>query len=255
MDTIMLSGKKLILLLSLAANLISLTVASLYVINQGGLRYLQQKAGLLPVARHIDSALYLGRRDTLRMLPPAHERWVFLGDSMTDYAPLSELFTQPMANRGLASDQVADMATRLDSLQGSRPAGIVVWAGINDLLAQRSCAQVAEDVTQLAVQLRQRFPKTPVAVLEITSLAHVAGRNPETINAAVRCTNERLKISLAGHGLPLIALAPAMNENDRLRDIYTADGIHLNGHGYLAWAQQIAPALGLTARPAPAAVQ
>lgn len=246
------SPKDLILLLSLIANLIALTVVVIHILNQGGLHYLEQKIGLVPIARHIDTALYQGRVDTFSHLPLPHGRWIFLGDSMTDYAPLAELFVEPTANRGIASDRVADIAARIGSLQGTRPAGIVLWAGINDLLAQRSCAQVAEDITQLAAQLRHTFPATPVAVLEIAPLAGTSRRPSEPINTAVRCTNERLKISLRAHKLSLIGLAAAMTENDRLRTSYTADGGHLNGAGYLAWARQIAPSLGLTARAVPA---
>lgn len=236
----------LILRLSLAANLLALAVAGLYIARQGGLDYLRQKTGLAPAVRHVDTPLYRGRADTLAQLPAPNGRWVFLGDSMTDHAPLDELFVEATANRGLASDRIGDIAARLPALRGSRPAGIVVWAGLNDLLAGHNCARVADDLLQLLRELQREFAGTPLAVIEIAALNEAANPAASQLNAAIRCSNERLQVGL--DDIPLLRLA-ALNEKGALRSAYTMDGVHFNGSGYRAWAGLIAPRLGLALRP------
>ncbi|HWU85306.1 MAG TPA: GDSL-type esterase/lipase family protein [Rhodocyclaceae bacterium] len=238
------AATRLLLILSLLANLAAIGIGIVYIARNGGWSYLDIKLGLAAPARHTDTALYRGRVDTLTRLPLPGQRTLFIGDSLTDYAPLEQLFDFPLANLGIASDRVGDLSARTGGLDAARPVAVVVWAGINDLLAGRDCHDVAEDLVILAQRYREQMPQARLFVVAVAPLTAHSSRLHGDINVRVRCVNAALARDLAGSGIRFLPLATLANADDgALIDAYSADGLHLNAAGYRAWAQAVGPAL------------
>lgn len=232
------------LALSLLANLVFMVGAAVFLATKGGWSYLNGKLSAGEGRRFSSTRLYQGRIDTWAAMPAKRGAWVFVGDSLTDYAPTDELFGIPSLNRGVAGDRVADVAARASEIGRHAPAGIVLWVGINDLQSGTPCTRVAQDIVQLSRSLHSRSPGARIVVLGLIPVAPAMGKQPLQLNDAIRCTNRALESALLQPEFQFLNPGSRFSdENGTLVAAYTSDGIHLNGAGYRAWAAWLVEAL------------
>lgn len=225
------------LIFSLLLNLAMIGVAAAIIVYKGGVRWLEGLVVSTQPVRFSQTSLYQGRVDTFQKVPDHPGAWVFLGDSLIDYAPTQELIGAQAINRGIAGDLVADMAKRAAEVSRHTPAVVVLWGGTNDLLAGLECDQVVHQILDLAKVLKSASPQAQVLILGPPPVADRLAENPPGFRGRVECVNRRLgeRISEvdARFGDPASILA---DTSGALSTIYGFDGIHLNGEGYLAWS-------------------
>lgn len=174
---------------------------------------------------------------------PATRDVVLIGDSLTDRGEWDELLGRAVANRGVAGDRVADVAARLDSALGGAPRVVVLEIGVNDLLAGRDPAAVAEEHARLVAALRARRPETRIAVTAILPVNErlLAATGDALSQRAIDETNRRLERAAAAAGADWLDPGPRLRRGDgQLDERYTADGVHLDGDGYRQWAAVLA---------------
>jgi lysophospholipase L1-like esterase len=151
---------------------------------------------------------------------------VFLGSSSVVRFPLAELFpAAPALNRGLGAESVADTMRRLRrTLPAARPAGVVVWAGANDLRALAADPLViVERVARLLDAVHARFPAVPLALLGVPPWCD----QTDTDLDRLRRLNDGLGSLAFARGVPFVdmsrppltiadgCLAPEMADSDR----------------------------------------
>lgn len=167
---------------------------------------------------------------------------VFLGSSTFYHFPLEEAYPAATClNRGLGFDSFAKLSARLDaSLPVARPSGVVVYAGSNDVRAERlPPSRVLVDAAALLSGIDAHFPGVPIAVVE--ALPAVVQSPEET--AGLAAVNEGLRDLASSRGAafvrtnrpPLVAAPGQLSAAMAL-----PDGIHLNRAGYAVLARWIA---------------
>lgn len=236
------------MILSLFINALMIGAAMALIMYKGGWHWLMGLSRPAQTARFSQTALYQGRVDAFQKTPVQPGAWVFLGDSLTDYAPTQELLGTKALNRGIAGDLVADMAKRASEIPRHTPSAIVLWGGTNDLLAGFSCDAVVQQMVNLAITLKHSSPQARVIVLGPPPVAERLAENPKGFRTMIECVNrkmaERMSDIDAVFRNPASVLADSSGE---LRSEYSFDGIHLNGDGYRtlsAWVQPMLPQQG-----------
>ncbi|MCG2577759.1 GDSL-type esterase/lipase family protein [Dechloromonas sp. XY25] len=232
------------LILSLALNAALICGAAAIVIYKGGWHWLAGFSRSAQPERFSQTAIYRGRVDAFQKTPEHTGGWVFLGDSLTDYALTQELFGPQALNRGIAGDRVSDMAKRASEVSRHAPSAVVLWGGTNDLLAGLGCDEVVQQTLNLAKTLKSASPQAHLIVLGPPPVGNRLADNPHGFQANIECVNRNLSQRIsevnAEFGNPAIVLA---DRSGALNAAYGFDGIHLNGEGYRAWSDWLLPML------------
>lgn len=187
--------------------------------------------------------LYAGERLTiLEALPRREGGTVFLGDSLTDRGEWAELFGDAtIQNRGVAGDTTRDILARLPGVVASRPARVLLLAGVNDLAAGEPVPAIAERYGAVVAALREGAPGARVLCQSVLPVRE--GLAPKAItNRAILELNEAIARVAAERGCAYVDVRAALlDDSGQLAARFTLDGLHLTGAGYSAWAAVLAP--------------
>lgn len=177
---------------------------------------------------------------------------VFLGSSTISAFPLARLYPgAPAVNRGLGGETTAGLLARLDaSLPVAPPAGLILYAGANDMRVRAGAvgpAETAARVRRVLDVLSARFPAAPVALIE---LMPERDEPPEAL-VRLRALNESLRALAAERGAAFVRTSrpPLVTPEGRLSPTMTDDGVHLHAAGYTVLARWILEDAGPAAAP------
>jgi lysophospholipase L1-like esterase len=175
-----------------------------------------------------------------RLVDHTHVDIVLLGDSLTDRGEWHELLGTGVGNRGISGDTIAGARARIASVIALKPKLVAIMIGINDLLGGASVEYCAARYAELLAALAPLQPTTQIIVQSVLPV----GRDVGLSNDTIRQLNDRLRALCATSGCRFLDLVPAFATSDHaLARELTTDGVHLNGHGYARWAEQLRPAL------------
>jgi len=162
---------------------------------------------------------------------------VMLGDSLTQRGEWWELLGRPVANRGISSDTVADVAARLDDVVALEPKVLFLLVGANDLRLGATPEALAARHAELVAALRRRVPHARVVVESLLPIRGepAGGRT----GAAIRRANELLRPDADWLDLH----AKLADASGQLDERYSFDGVHLTAAGYRVWAEALRPYL------------
>lgn len=235
-----------ILPMSIALNGVILGLGMLWLHQRGGVQFLQQTLMRRQSRRSaIDLChFYLHRRQQFEDLAIEPDAIVFLGDSLTQEAEWSEWFPEfNIKNRGISGDTTRGLIDRLTPILDAKPQQLFLMIGINDLLNEhRSSQSIAQSYQHILALLQNQTPTTEVLIQSVLPInSTLCGKQ---VGTEISSLNQALKTSAAQHGYRYIDLFPLFADaQNQLSSEYTLDGIHLNGHGYRLWAQQLQPYL------------
>jgi lysophospholipase L1-like esterase len=186
---------------------------------------------------------YHADNEKLKAGPGDAHRVVFLGDSITDGWRLEQSFPgKPYVNRGIGGQTTPQMLARVFAdVIDLKPAAVVLLAGINDIAGNtgpETLTMIAENIqaiTELAVA-----HGIPVILCSLTPVSDYTA-HPQTVthppadilavNAWLRNYATKANVGFADY------YAALADEKGRLREGYSADGLHPNARGY----QTLAP--------------
>lgn len=171
---------------------------------------------------------------------------VFLGDSITEGAPLAKLFPSlPTANRGISGDTSRGMLHRLDdNVLAIHPRAVVLLAGTNDLFQPgNSPSTTAANIKAICQAIDTRRPGTPVLVCKIMPNAKAPAAMPAAYNTAI----ERATAGMPG--VTLVDTHDVFLKDGALNPVLFKDGVHPNDAGYAVFRNQLAPLLAKFQRP------
>lgn len=178
---------------------------------------------------------------------------VFIGDSITDFCPLDEYYSdldKATYNRGIGGDTTDGVLKRLQlSLFDIAPSKIVLMIGINDINGGKSNEYVLRNYEKILQQIKDKLPSTEVYCMSILSLnIHITDTIPsyhfqEKIKQ-VKLINPQIQTLAENFGYTYLDLfSLTIDENDNLKAEYTDDCLHLNSAGFTVWASLIKPYL------------
>ncbi|MCP4425910.1 MAG: sialate O-acetylesterase [Chloroflexi bacterium] len=206
--------------------IISLTFNALFLL--AALLLISQRHRI--IEQYFVSPGYERRFSFFEALPTHNEGIVFLGDSLTEWFPLDELFPNVrIKNRGISGDTTAGVLRRLGQVTGGRPSKIFLLIGTNDIGFNYSHEITVANYDQILTRIRQESPQTTLYVQ--TLLPRHKRYAPK-----VRAINKEIAALAQKHSCRLIDLHPAFaDEQGSLRPEFSNDDLHLLYAGYKLW--------------------
>jgi lysophospholipase L1-like esterase len=171
------------------------------------------------------------------------ENYVFLGDSITDWYPISEFFSDdtPIINSGFAGDKTKDLLNDMDeTVYRYNPTKVFIQIGTNDLNCDDSNGDIAYD--NIAKMIDNIKKNRPYAKIYLESIYPVNQSDNEKIvksttgkrrNEDIIKLNEKLKKFCEENNVEYVDVYSALADEDgNLKIEYTVDGLHLSTEGY-----------------------
>ncbi len=154
---------------------------------------------------------------------------------------------QKAKNRGISGDTSEGVLNRLYQVTRVEPSKVFLLIGINDLAKNISPDTIYVNICKIVSILRTKSPKTKVYVQSILpvnntfkSFGSHTSRTPQVLEI-----NGKLKSICPKLGATYVDLFSELKNpnDDLLNPMYTNDGLHLIGEGYVAWMKVIQPYL------------
>lgn len=192
------------------------------------------------------STFYYQRATLFEELPVTSDDIVFLGNSITNGAEWAELLDNShVKNRGISGDVCMGVYDRLFPILKGKPAKIFLLIGINDVSAGLSADTIVGRIEKIVQKIKSDSPTTKLylqSLLPVTDYykkfsSHTS--RPEiipVINVGIKAIADR-------EGTVYIDLYSSFvdHKTGKMNIVYTNDGLHLLGKGYLKWVEIIKP--------------
>jgi lysophospholipase L1-like esterase len=226
------------LVLSLSLNVLFILYGICIIHGRGGFSYLKERLNPRPpVKQDINKVYYQTKESIFEAMPADTGEIVFVGNSITDYCDWYELFgNQKIRNRGISGDVINGVIGRLDEIVRAKPEKIFLMIGINDLGQGNSVQEILENYKRLIRLIKEKSPRTKLYLQSILPTFRIQDRSNEHIMAI----NDGLKDLASENECVYVDLFSLLKtKKNELDTVYSFDGIHLNGKGYLVWKQAI----------------
>lgn len=191
-------------------------------------------------------AYYLDRDKLFDVLPKDSNSIIFLGNSLTQYFELAELFANNhVKNRGIHGDDLDGTLKRLTPIVQAQPKKIFIELGINDLALGHTKERLLKNYERLIDTLQKSCGQTKIYVQSIlptenSSLFTPTYCSPEK-NKEIVAVNVDLRQLSTAKGCTFIDAHRQFVLNGQLNSRYSVDGLHLSGEGYLLWTKILKP--------------
>lgn len=196
-------------------------------------------------AKKIDSSYnntyYQGRMELFNNLPVVKGGILFLGNSITERGPWSELLPgKIILNRGIGGDNTFGVLARLEGVAKAAPKKIFLGIGINDLSRNLPREVILSNYRRILDYLHVNTPKTKIYIESVLPLN-------EPLTTPEYLKNKKDSILLLNTGIQQIAKEYNVtyinlheifaDENGDLKKELTADGIHVKPQAYVMWVE------------------
>ena len=176
---------------------------------------------------------YNVRRSLFEVYQPKDIRIVMLGDSITYKVDWNELLSRTdVANRGIGNDNTKGFINRLSDIYVLNPETCFIMGGINDFIRGVSANKVFINYTKILKDL-QNNGITPI--IQSTLYVSETISNWSIINKKVDELNKMLREYANKEDVIFIDVNKELSTGGALDSIYTYDGVHLLGSGYVKW--------------------
>ena len=201
--------------------------------------------GLAAMAQANQDPYYARRATLFDELPIGKKDIVMLGNSLTDGCEFNELLNNKhIKNRGIVGDIVQGLIDRVDPIIKGQPKKLFILSGVNDISHDVSADSIARAMEKLIVMVKQGSPRTKIYLQSLLPFNNdvrewklLKGRDHVVVEA-----NVLLEQVARRQEVTWINLYPLfVDDQGRLREDLTNDGLHLMGKGYLIWRDAIKP--------------
>jgi lysophospholipase L1-like esterase len=176
--------------------------------------------------------------------PPPKDAILFVGSSSIRlWQSLAHDFPgHKVINRGFGGSQLADSVAFANRIVISyRPKMVLLYAGDNDIAAGKTPEQVFADFKSFVAKVYTALPKARIAYISIKpSLArwHLVDK--------VKAANQLIEVyaQKKKYLMFIDVFTPMLGpDGEPRKELFVADGLHLNPAGYEVWASTIRPYL------------
>ena len=172
------------------------------------------------------------RLDAIEAQPRLDGGVLFLGDSITEGAPLAAMFPGlNFRNQGISWDTSDGVLLRLNQVTRHEPDRIFLLIGTNDTNYSDDPSRIAGNIATIADRLREALPDTQLYVVSVLP------RNAPN-NAILPAVNAQISAAAEQGAFIYLDLASAMRAPDgEMIPALSYDNLHLNVHGYAVWEE------------------
>lgn len=192
------------------------------------------------------STFYEQRASLFEILPASSQDILFLGNSITNGCEWSELFQDVrIKNRGISGDITRGVYDRLDPIVKGRPAKIFLLIGINDIARGIPADTIVQNISMILQKIRRESPGTKLYLQSVLPVNDCYGKfKDHTSRGEIAARiNEQLRSIAQKTQITYIDLWTHFADpvSGKLHPVYTNDGLHLLGKGYLLWREIVLP--------------
>lgn len=193
---------------------------------------------------------YYDQKATLfEVLPIGSSDIVFLGNSITDGGEWAELFQDSrMKNRGISGDIAEGVYDRLDAVLKGKPAKIFLMIGINDVARGTAADTIVYRIGKIVDKIQAESPSTRLYVESLLPVNDDFGKfqgHTSRGDVVVEINNLLKQLAESRKVIYIDLYSRFVNAADgKMNKIYSNDGLHLLGKGYLLWKEILLPYLG-----------
>jgi len=165
----------------------------------------------------------------------------FLGDSLTAGNNWQESFPEhDIANFGVNGDKTYNILDRLEKVLEFEPNKILVMMGINDFGDGRTHDMVIANYEKLISKLKGQLPNCEIYLQSVLPVNKIIFKNMNLRESEIIELNKKLPNLAQNFQCEFINLFYLFNDNDgRLDEKFTPDGLHLNSKAYQIWIDEI----------------
>jgi lysophospholipase L1-like esterase len=176
--------------------------------------------------------------DLYSFLPVREQQIVFIGNSHVHDYHWNELpLNHAIVNRGIRGTTTKHTLLLIQSLPNRIQKAYVIQVGTNEILMGHHLESIKQDFSALADTIQLK--KATVFWCTIPYISKER-RYSDNINRRIDSLNQFLTSLAKQRRFELIDLNTAVAQDGFLNADLTYDGIHLNGRGYLRWADSLA---------------
>ncbi|MBL7932164.1 MAG: hypothetical protein JNL60_09680 [Bacteroidia bacterium] len=180
------------------------------------------------------------RADVYKSLPARRGNIAFVGTSLTEGFPLTELFPDYIIdNRGIGGNETSHMLSRISDVAKTHPLKLFLEAGINDVKNGLSVDSIMRNYKHIVGIMKKQSPETQIYLQSIMPTSH----SYLSLNNTVRECNAQIEEFSRENKYVYIHLYEYFSTDNILTDSLTYDGLHLNAKGYKLWSELIAKEL------------
>ncbi|MBL1213028.1 MAG: hypothetical protein HND52_06710 [Ignavibacteriae bacterium] len=171
-----------------------------------------------------------------KLMPNTEGEIIFLGDSITDRCEWFELFSNPLVkNRGLSGDRTSGVLDRISEVTESNPDKIFIMIGVNDLRHDVSIEDILKNYQSILEKIKSDSPQTKIYIQSVLPVNELIGK-PKTTSEEIIKLNIKIENLAGEYRIPFVnVFASLADEDSRLDEKYSEDGLHINGDGYSVW--------------------
>ncbi|MBV4355930.1 family 20 glycosylhydrolase [Pinibacter aurantiacus] len=224
---------------------IAVKIVFLIIILSSVLAQAQTQIRLPNLSDSLFSTYYQQRVSHFKLLPATKNDIVFIGNSITDGAEWSELFADiNIKNRGISGDISAGVLHRIGDIGKQKPKKVFLLIGVNDLAKGISTDSIVKNILLVASWIKQESPSSKLFIQSILPVSDRFKKFEGHTNKtdSILKVNSKLNSFASGYGYTFINLFPFfINQQGKLNEKFTNDGLHLLGEGYLLWKHIVFP--------------
>lgn len=177
---------------------------------------------------------------------------VFIGDSITDLYVLDDHYadlSRAVYNRGIGGDTTAGVLERLEvSVFDIMPSVVVLMIGTNDVNGGVDSDLILQRYAQIIDNIYAALPDVELYCISIIpqneQLEKDSAIDVTATTETILELNPRIKTLVESRGATYLDLFSLLaDDNDRLIEAYSDDGIHLNVEGLSVWTDLLKPYL------------
>jgi lysophospholipase L1-like esterase len=171
---------------------------------------------------------------------------LFLGDSITqgwndNQVWARHYFPRHAANFGIGGDRTQHVLWRIQNgeLDGIEPKAVVLMIGTNNA-SSATADEIAQGITAIVRELRQRLPKAKVLLLGVFP----RGQKPDATREKLQAVNTKIAGLDDGSHVKFLDIGKAfLNQDGTISPEIMPDYLHLTRKGYRIWADAMEPTL------------
>lgn len=172
----------------------------------------------------------------------AVDNFVFLGDSITDFYPLDELYDDlPVINSGVSGYTTDDILDNIDSMvYVYNPTKVFLLIGTNDIQQGKDEAYIVSNIKKIVKNILKKRPKTKIYIESIYPINNTDNEKIDhsvvgiRTNKVIKKINKNLKKYCENNNYTYINMYDELADSDGNISLkYTKEGLHLTDMGYL----------------------